>query len=402
MPQLSKEIIVIHYGEIALKGKNRIFFENKLKANIKKALQNIKISEIERLRGRLVVNLAESGQDELAKEGLQTVFGISHFSFGVAVEKEIDVIKETAWGLLKNKTFDSFKIETRRAQKDFPLNSMEVNKEVGAFVQNNCGKKVDLSASDITCYIEITERETLLYTEKVPGLRGLPVGVSERAVCLLSSGIDSPVASYMMLKRGVRLIYAHFHSQPFTSKASQENTVRLVRILNRYQFHCKAYFIPFIDIQKEIMAKAPSKLRVLLYRRYMVRLAERIAQSEKAAALVTGENVGQVASQTLSNIRVVSEVTDLPILRPLAGFDKEEIIQLAKKIGTFEISIEPYEDCCTLFVPENPETRANPRIVAEAEKLLDVSELMAQALEQAEIVTFGGTGTPQSSWPIST
>ncbi len=396
MSQLSKEIIVIHYSEIALKGKNRIFFENKLKANIKKALHEVKISQIERLRGRLVVNLAESGQDELATEGLQKVFGISHFSFSVAVEKKIEVIKETAWSLLKNKTFDSFKIETRRAQKDFPLNSMEVNKEVGAFVQNNCGKKVDLSASDITCYIEITERETLLYTEKVPGLRGLPVGVSEKAVCLLSSGIDSPVASYMMLKRGVRLIYAHFHSQPFTSKASQENTVRLVQILNQYQFHCKAYFIPFIDIQKEIMAKAPSKLRVLLYRRYMVRLAERIAQSEKAAALVTGENVGQVASQTLSNIRVVSEVTDLPILRPLAGFDKEEIIQLAKKIGTFEISIEPYEDCCTLFVPENPETRANPRIVAEAEKLLDVSELMAQALEQAEIVTFDSNGTRQS------
>ena len=393
MPQLSKEIIVIHYGEIALKGKNRIFFENKLKANIKKALHKLKINKIERLRGRLVVNLAEAGQDELSIEGLQRVFGISHFSFGVAVEKDIEVIKETAWALLENKSFDSFKIETRRAQKDFPLNSMEVNKQVGAFVQNNCGKKVDLSASDITCYIEIIEREALLYTEKLPGLRGLPVGVSEKAVCLLSSGIDSPVASYMMLKRGVRLIYAHFHSQPFTSKASQENTVRLVRILNRYQFHCKAYFIPFIDIQKEIMAKAPSKLRVLLYRRYMVRLAQRIALFEKAVALVTGENVGQVASQTLSNIRVTSEVTDLPILRPLAGFDKEEIIQQAKKIDTFEISIEPYEDCCTLFVPESPETRANPKMLADAEKLLDVSKLMEQALEHAEIVTFNDSGT---------
>jgi len=392
MSEPAKEIIVIHYGEIALKGKNRIFFENRLKGNIKKALHELKISEIKRLRGRLVVNLSESGQDQLGTEGLQRVFGISHFSFGVAVEKDIEVIKETAWALLENKVFDSFKIDTRRAQKDFPLNSMEVNKQVGAFVQKNCGKKVDLSASDITCYIEITEREALLYTEKVPGLRGLPVGVSEKAVCLLSSGIDSPVASYWMLKRGVNLIYAHFHSQPFTSKASQENTVRLVRILNRYQFHCKAYFIPFIDIQKEIMAKAPSKLRVLLYRRYMVRLAERLAQSEKAVALVTGENVGQVASQTLSNIRVISEVTDLPILRPLAGFDKEEIIQQAKKIGTFEISIEPYEDCCTLFVPENPETRANPKMLADAEKLLDVSKLMEQALEQAEIVTFDGSG----------
>ncbi len=400
MPNLCKKIIVIHYGEIALKGRNRIFFENKLKANIKKTLHKVKIKEIERLRGRLVINLAEAGQEKLAIEGLQNVFGISHFSFGTAVEKDIEAIKETAWILLKNKSFDSFKIETRRAQKDFPINSMEVNKQVGAFVQKNCGKKVDLSEPEIACYIEITERAALLYTEKIPGLRGLPVGVSEKAVCLLSSGIDSPVASYMMLKRGVNLIYAHFHSQPFTSKASQENTDRLVQILNRYQFHCKAYFIPFIDIQKEIMAKAPSELRVLLYRRYMVRLAERIAKSEKAAALVTGENVGQVASQTLSNIRVVAEVTDLPILRPLAGFDKEEIIQQAKKIGTFEVSIEPYEDCCTLFVPENPQTRANPKMLTNAEKLLDVSKLMEQALEHAEIVTFDGNRTRSRPIPI--
>lgn len=383
-----KIIVVIHYGEIALKGRNRLFFENKLKANIKKALHGVKVNEIQRLRGRLVINFKEPVDEKVIRDELQRVFGISHFGFGVAAENEIDAIQETAWHLLEDKEFDSFKIDSRRAQKEFPLNSMEINKRVGAFVQEKCRKKVNLTAPGIACYIEITEKAALLYAEKIPGLRGLPVGVSEKAVCLLSSGIDSPVASYLMLKRGVRLIHAHFHSQPFTSKASQENTARLVQILNRYQFRSKVYFVPFIDIQKEIMAKAPARLRVLLYRRYMVRLAERIAKTEKATALVTGENVGQVASQTLSNIRVVGEVTELPILRPLAGFDKEEIIQHARKIGTFEVSIEPYEDCCSLFVPENPETRADPKMLLDAEKRLDLKELMDRAMEQAESMTF--------------
>ncbi|MFQ5677009.1 MAG: tRNA uracil 4-sulfurtransferase ThiI [bacterium] len=388
MATLKKQIVVIHYGELALKGKNRPFFENKLKSNIKKAISVEGSFEIKKLRGRFILYIQQSGNIKAIEEGLGNVFGISHFSFGVVAEKKIGALKEAAWRLLDEKEFDSFRIETRRSQKDFPLNSMETNKQVGSFVQEKCGKKVDLTNPDVCCYIEITEHEAFLYTEKIPGLRGLPVGVSEKAVCLLSSGIDSPVASYLMLKRGVHLIYAHFHSEPFTSRASQENTARLVQVLNRLQYSSKVYFIPFIDIQKEIMAKAPSALRVLLYRRYMVRLAERIAEIEKATALVTGENVGQVASQTLSNIRVVGEVTRLPILRPLAGHDKEEIVQLAKRIGTFAISTEPYEDCCSLFVPENPETKATPQALLEAEKLLEVAPLLDRAIDESEISVY--------------
>lgn len=380
-----KKIVVIHYGEIALKGENRSFFEGRLRKNIKIALQGIKSVGIERLHGRMLVHFPFNDPEEAIKERLKNVFGITHFSFGVAVSKDLDEIKEAAWSLLKEKKFASFKIETRRAQKEFPMNSMEVNREVGAYIQMQCGQRVDLTNPEITCYVEIAGPYALLYTDKIMGLRGLPVGVSERAVSLLSSGIDSPVASYKMLKRGVKLIYAHFHSHPYTSKASQENTEHLVKILNKFQFHSKIYFIPFIEIQKEIMAKAPAELRVLLYRRYMIRLSERIAKIEKAKALVTGENVGQVASQTLSNICVVGEVTSLPILRPLAGYDKEEIIQLAKDIGTYEISIEPYEDCCSLFVPKHPETSAHPKTLYQAEKRLDVRELLDKAMEEVEV-----------------
>ncbi|NIR50687.1 tRNA 4-thiouridine(8) synthase ThiI [candidate division KSB1 bacterium] len=380
--------VVIHYGEIALKGKNRNYFEKKLKDNIKKALHGIPIERLERLRGRFVLHLDNEANEETIKSRLAHVFGITYFSFGRAVPKELETIKATAWSTLKDQEFDSFKIDSRRAQKEFPLSSMELNKQVGAYVQEKCGKRVDLTNPGATCVIEIAGPYALVYGERNPGLRGLPVGVSEQAVSLLSSGIDSPVASYLMLKRGVNLSYVHFHSQPFTNKASQENAEKLIRVLNRYQIRSKVYFLPFIDIQKEIMANAPVELRVLLYRRYMVRLAERVARAEEATALVTGENVGQVASQTLSNIRVVAEVTNLPVLRPLAGFDKEEIVHKAREIGTFEISTEPYEDCCSLFVPPNPETRSHPKALREAEDLLEVDELMEKTFAEAEIKIF--------------
>lgn len=395
-----RNVIIIHYGEIALKGRNRIFFENRLIKNIKLALHSFAPVTVSRLRGRMVLSLPSESDAGAVAESLRHVFGITHFSHGVAVKKDMQQIKEVAWNLLKELTFDSFRVVTRRAQKEFPLTSVEINREVGAHLVACCGKRVDLKHADASCYIEITEKNALVYTEKIPGLGGLPSGVSEKAVSLLSSGIDSPVASYLLMKRGVHVVYVHFHSQPFTSVASQENTEKLVELLNRYQFYSKVYFVPFIDIQKEIMAKAPAELRVLLYRRYMIRLAEWIAGEENARALITGENVGQVASQTLSNIRVVAEVTSLPILRPLAGFDKQEIIQLAKKIGTFAISTQPYEDCCSLFIPKNPTTKAHPLALAEAEKKLDgMQELLQAAKDGTEAKTFWVKDTPSAGLP---
>jgi thiamine biosynthesis protein ThiI len=383
-----KQVIIIHYGEIALKGNNRAFFENKLKENIKKALAGIKHTTIRRFRGRMVLEFSETHPRDIVVCRLKKVFGLSHFSFGTEVARDLKAIKEEAVRLMEGEVFESFRVDTRRAQKDFPLTSVEVNREVGDHLQKWCGKRVDLKNAEATCFIEIIERNALVYTRKERGPRGLPVGVSESAVSLLSSGIDSPVASFRMLKRGVKLVYAHFHSQPYTSASSQENAEKLVKLLAEYQFRAKAYFVPFIDIQKEIMAKAPAPLRVLLYRRYMVRLAERIARLEKARALVTGESVGQVASQTISNIRVVGEVTSLPILRPLASFDKEEIVAIAKEIGTFEISTEPYEDCCSLFIPANPATKAHPRQLSDAEGRLELDTLMDEAMARAEVKIF--------------
>ncbi len=386
-----QRISVIHYGEIALKGQNRVFFERQLVKNIKRALATHHYTKVERLRGRLILYLAAQASEATVQTALQQVFGITHFGFGVISSRDLDIIKRDGWDLLRSCSFDSFRVDTRRADKKYPLNSMQVNREVGGHLKELCGKPVDLSAADAALHIEITDTGVFLYVGKIPGLRGLPVGVSERAVSLLSSGIDSPVASHMMMKRGVNLVYAHFHSQPFTSPDSQENAEKLVETLTRFQYASKAYFIPFIDIQKEIMANSPAKFRVLLYRRYMVRLSERIARQEKARALVTGENVAQVASQTLSNIRVVGEVTQLPILRPLAGFDKDEIVQLARRIGTYEISTAPDEDCCSLFVPDNPATKAQPHWLTEAETGLSMDALLEDAMARAEIKTFKHT-----------
>ena len=387
-----RKVVIIHYAEIALKGANRIYFEKQLLRNIKQAGGPDAALQIQRLRGRLVAFCSPHISDDDLKARLATVFGISHFSFGVELPLDVDTICQTAWALIENCSFNSFRVTTRRAQKEFPMTSMQVNQQVGAYLVERCGKKVDLKNPDLTLFIELTERNAFVYTQKEPGLRGLPVGVSERAVSLLSSGIDSPVASYMLLKRGVKLTYVHFHSQPFTSQASQELTEKLVGHLTRHQYDAKAYFIPFIDIQKEIMANGPQALRVLLYRRYMVRLATQVAWKEKAKALVTGESVAQVASQTLSNIRVVGEVTPLPVLRPLAGFDKDEIVARAKAIGTFEISTQPYEDCCSLFVPDNPATKSHPQALQQAEKHLEVDDLMACALAEAEVKTFQFSG----------
>jgi thiamine biosynthesis protein ThiI len=241
---------------------------------------------------------------------------------------------------------------------------------------------------DLTCFVEIAQKQIFIYAEKIPAPGGLPVGSNEHAVSLISSGIDSPVASYKLMKRGVKLTYVHFHSQPYTNRNSQRNTEEIVRLLNRHQFISDLYSVPFVEIQRHIMTHAPTSYRVILYRRAMLRIAEAIATKVDAKALVTGENVGQVASQTLSNMRAIEEVTPLPILRPLAGDNKEEIINEARRIGTYEISIEPYEDCCSVFVPKHPETRAKLEKVHEIESNLDLDPLIEQTLEQTERQTF--------------
>ena len=384
----NNQFMLIHYHEIGLKGKNRGKFERRLMTNITRALKDVPCGKLERLSGRMMLALTSESPIDVIRERLSTVFGIANFSEAVVAKRNIEAIRETTWALAQKADFESFKIVTKRGDKTFPLNSDQINRDVGKHIQTLSGARVLMDNPDLICFIEIAPQRIFIYAEKIPAPGGLPVGSNERAVSLLSSGIDSPVASYKIMKRGVKLTYVHFHSQPYTNRNSQRNTEDLVRLLTRHQYVSDLYLVPFVEIQRHIMTRAPASYRVILYRRAMLRIAEAIAQKVDAHALVTGENVGQVASQTLSNIRAIEEVTLLPILRPLAGDNKEEIINEARRIGTYQISIEPYEDCCSVFVPKHPETRANLEKVREIESTLDLAPLIIQTLEQTERKTF--------------
>ena len=369
-------MILVHYGEIALKGENRQIFEKRLVTNIKQSLKEARFDYVRRLPGRILV-----GGENIkgAKEKLQKVFGIANFSPAAESKPDMEQLKKDAWALVRKHEFKSFKIDARRAQKDLPFTSNDINKEVGAYVQELSGTKVRLEDPDLAIYIELIARRAFLYTQKISGPGGLPIGSAGKVVSLISSGIDSPVASWKLMKRGCEVVFVHFHSYPQTSKASLENVEKIVNVLEAWSpAPLKLFTVPFLDIQKIITAHAQDKLRVILYRRSMVRIAQAVAKREKAKALVTGESVGQVASQTLENIAVIDESALIPILRPNIGEDKNETITWAKHIGTYEISTQPYEDCCSLFVPAHPETKAR------LEKVLQAEEAMKKELRDAE------------------
>ncbi len=381
--------IVCHYHEIGLKGKNRKFFEEKLVENIKKALSKDSFEFVKRISGRIIVKLTDTGlkQKDKIKKSLKNVFGMVFFVFAYSVKPEIKTINKKALEILGQEKFKTFKIQTQRSDKDFPLKSPKISETVGAFIVKNLKKKVKLENPDTTLFIEITKDYAFLYTEKISAYGGLPVSTGGRAVVLLSGGIDSPVAGFLTMKRGVKAIFVHFHAHPYTDKASIDKVKRIVRILNKFQFSSKLYLIPFADVQKQILLKVSARLRVIFYRRLMMKIAEVIAKKEKALALVTGDSIGQVASQTLENIFVISEAVNMPILRPLIGFDKEEIIDLAKKIDTFNLSILPYQDCCARFLPARVETRANLKQVKSEEKKLDTEELVKKTLKSSKLLT---------------
>ena len=423
-----KQGFLIHYGEIGLKGKNRPFFEKKLVQNVNSALADLKqqnrVRPLKRLYGRLFLEIpaeeinnnfrrsefiSESDeeskkilkqvQDDKSNETislesqiknrLRKVFGIANFSEAFLVDRDPHTLKHAVWNTVqRQQPFSTFRIRASRADKSFPLTSRDVEFQIGGFVKAKSKAKVNLERAELTCFIEILSKEALFYFNKISGPGGLPVSTAGKAVALLSGGIDSPAAAWRIARRGAKNIFVHFHSYPQTDKASQENVRDLVRKLTEWQLSSKLYLVPLLNIQKKIVARCPTKLRVVLYRRTMLRIAEKIARKEKSKALVTGESLGQVASQTLENIDAINRVTTLPVLRPLIGMDKEEIINLAKKISTYEISIRPYEDCCSLFVPEHPETKAKLAEVEEAEKKLDIEKLTRDALENTTTEIF--------------
>lgn len=370
--------ILIHYNEIALKGNNRIFFEQKLADNIKAALgKSVKVS---RLQGRI---LAEVSDAALA-ENLKNVFGVSSYSPVISVKTDLETIKKGAAEIIKNKIGKTFKVETRRAWKQFAYDSMAISREAGAHILENCRLKVDVKNPDITVQIEVLKEKTFIYCEKIKGPGGLPVGTSGKMLTLISGGIDSPVAAYFMMKRGAEIDFVHFHSYPYTDKASIEKVRELIKILEKFQPKSRLYLAPIIDFQKEIVKQADQKYRIVLYRRLMYKVAEALAEKYGYKAIISGDNLGQVASQTIENMAVIGEGIGLPIMRPLVGFDKEEIIDVAKKIGTFGVSIEAHEDCCSIFLPKNPATKSRMEDVLKEEKKLDMKKWVEKIMKNIE------------------
>ena len=380
-----KRCFVCYFHEIILKRKNRAFFERRLKENVEKALAGLPYASIRRLSGRILVELVPDSPIEEVGARLQKVFGLVYCCPAWSSVQNMDQLQEDLWSLVQSQEFDTFKIDSRRANKKYPLNSQQMNEHLGAVVGERSAKRVRLEQPDLTYYVDIVEDYAFLYFEKLRGGLGLPVSSSGKVVVLLSGGIDSPVAAYKVMKRGCRAIFVHFHSLPHTTPEALEKVRQLVALLNDYQYRSKTYMIPFADAQRQVVAFTPEGTRVILYRRIMMRLAEVIARREGAHALVTGDAIGQVASQTLENIRAISDATQLPILRPLIGEDKEEIVAVARRIGTFETSILPHEDCCSLFVPKHPETRARLEGIRRIEGELDIEKIVGDALSEMKI-----------------
>jgi thiamine biosynthesis protein ThiI len=375
--------VVVHYHEIALKGRNRPYFVSRLVENLRQLTGGLGVTTVAPLPGRIVVTAEDDTPWEALRERIGNVYGVANYALAVETRPELEQLKVTGLTLLEAARPASFRVSARREDKRFPLKSPDVNREVGAFLWEKTRVPVRLEGAALEVHIEILSDRALVYAEKVPGPGGLPVGVSGRVVALLSGGIDSPVAAARMMRRGCRVTLVHFHSHPFLDTSSQEKVRELAAILTRRQMISRLWQVSFGEIQREVVAKAPAELRVVLYRRLMVRIAEMIARRERALALCTGESLGQVASQTLYNLAVIDEVAALPVLRPLIGMDKEEITREARALGTFATSILPDQDCCTLFVPQHPATRATPEEARRAEEALDVPALVARGAEGA-------------------
>jgi tRNA uracil 4-sulfurtransferase len=375
--------VLIRYHEIALKKGNRAYFTELLKRNILFAVKDLGAKEIRSLPARLLLAFKKEVDQETVIRRISSVFGVANFSLVETTARDIEALRARILEALNGTRFESFRIDTQRGDKTFPLNSPEINRRLGAAVKEKSAARVDLTHPELTVFVEILPRDAFFGFNKIPGAGGLPVGASGRVVSLISGGIDSPVAAYRMLQRGCRLIFVHFHSAPYLDKTSQQKVRQLVTALTRHQFQSRLYMVPFGEIQRQIVAAVNRPLRVILYRRMMLRIAEGLARKEKAKALVTGESLGQVASQTLENMAVIQQAAALPILRPLVGMDKQEIIDQARRIGTFEISSIPDQDCCQLFVPKHPATKARFDEVEDAESNYDPKEMLRYGLENA-------------------
>ncbi|MEO7803799.1 MAG: tRNA uracil 4-sulfurtransferase ThiI [Actinomycetota bacterium] len=379
---MNRQLVIAHYHEIGLKGGNRSYFEQALANNIRSALGD-DCTQVRLISGRLLVEI----RDGASADPLRKVFGLSSFSYVISVKPTIEDMTAAALQMAQQSQFASFRIRARRGNSSFPQKSQFVNETIGRVIKDRTGARVDLSNAEWTCYIELVEDMAFLYSDRVDGPGGLPVGTSGRVLALLSGGIDSPVAAWQIARRGANVDFIHFHGQPFSDPSSARQATRLKQQLMPWLRKSKLWMVPFGEIQSQIVTSAPQELRIVLYRRMMMRIAEAIALENKGQALVTGESLGQVASQTLPNLTATNEVvSQLPVLRPLIGFDKLQIEALAKSIGTYQISIEPHQDCCVLFIPRRVTTAARPDALKQAEERLDLETLLKLGVQGAEIV----------------
>lgn len=388
--------IVVHYQEIALKGRNRPWFIGRLVDNLRTATSDLDVAAVRALMGRIEVVLGPSADPAEAGERIGRTFGVANYAMAGRTRPDLDALSDAILEKLTSRPSAAFRVSARRSDKSFPMTSPEIERELGRRIQAALGWPVNLSSPELVVNVELLRNEAFYSFGKQPGPGGLPTGSSGRVACLMSGGIDSPVAAFRMMNRGCQVLLVHFHSYPFVTAASQEKVRDIAELLTRYQLRTKLHLVAFGEIQRRIVLSVPPPLRVVVYRRFMVRIAEALARKWSAMALVTGEVIGQVASQTLENLSVVASVAGMPILRPLVGMDKGEITRQAQAIGTYPISIVPDQDCCQLFTPRNPATRARPEEVENAERDLPVDEWVAQAAAAAETEEFVFPGVKQA------
>ncbi|MGE3404173.1 MAG: tRNA uracil 4-sulfurtransferase ThiI [Vicinamibacterales bacterium] len=380
--------VVVHYQELALKGKNRPWFLGRLVRNLRRALSDLDVKDVRALMGRIEVVLGPAATREAVSDRLRKTFGIANFSFAKRTTLDIETIAAAMIADLQGRAPRTFRVSARRADKRFPMTSPQIEREVGGRIQEAFGWTVDLDEPELVVYLEMLTHDAFYFFDKQRGAGGLPTGTAGRVACLLSGGIDSPVAAYRMMKRGCEVTFVHFHSYPILSRASQEKARELVNVLTQYQHRSRLYLVAFGDIQQQVVLSVPGPMRVVVYRRLMLRIAERIARLRRCQGLVTGDVVGQVASQTLENLAVIGNVATLPLFRPLIGMDKDEITEQAIALGSYPISIIPDQDCCTLFTPRNPMTRARLQEIEAAEQSLPIEELVEKAVAEAAMEDF--------------
>lgn len=377
--------ILVRFGELSTKGKNRKDFIKKLLINVRNALRDFDALSYERTHDRMYIIL--NGEDhEAVAERLKKVFGISSFSFAIKVKTDMEVIQKTCLKVAQETEGSTFKVEARRSFKMFPLVSDEINRAVAGEILRNTDWKVNVKTPDLRIQIEVHEDATYIMTGKIKGNGGYPVGVGGKALVMLSGGIDSPVTAYLTMKRGVAIECIHYASPPYTSDAAQDKVLDLARAIAPYQGHIRVHIIPFTDLQLAIYKHCDESYAITLMRRMMYRIAQKVSEKQNCLAIVNGESIGQVASQTLESMQTINCVTDMPTIRPVACLDKLEIIDISKKIGTYDISIQPFEDCCTIFTPKNPVTKPTRHKAEKLESRFDFETLIDECIANMESI----------------